>query len=313
MKAYKGFDKDLKCGDFQYEVGGRYEEAGAELRNRSFYAWENPLDIFKYYPPAHGRYCEVELDEVSDVTSAGDSKRVGRKIHVVREIGLSEIIEAGVDFIFGHIDWDQSAASNTGDQSAAANAGEWSAATNTGNWSAATNTGQWSAATNTGDWSAATNTGDQSAATNTGYQSAATNTGEWSAATNTGELSAATNTGYQSAATNTGYQSAATNTGDWSTAANTGDESAATNTGDWSTAANTGDESTAKVSGKESIAIVTGRNSKAAGSLGCWLVLTEREDNRHICSVQAAFVDGEKIKPDTFYKIKNGKIIEAKD
>ena len=259
MKAYKGFDKDLKCGDFQYEVGGRYEEAGAELRNRSFYAWENPLDIFKYYPPAHGRYCEVELDEVSDVTSAGDSKRVGRKIHVVREIGLSEIIEAGVDFIFGHIDWDQSAASNTGDQSAAANAGEWSAATNTGNWSAATNTGHWSAATNTGDRSAATNTGGQSAATNTGYQSAATNTG------------------------------------------------------DWSTAANTGDESTAKVSGKESIAIVTGRNSKAAGSLGCWLVLTEREDNRHICSVQAAFVDGEKIKPDTFYKIKNGKIIEAKD
>ena len=158
-------------------------------------------------------------------------------------------------------------------------------------------TGDCSAATNTGSQSAATNTGYQSAATNTGYQSAATNTGNCSAATNTGNCSAATNTGYQSAATNTGYQSAATNTGDCSAATNTGYQSAAT------------------VEGKDSIAIVTGRDSKAAGALGCWLVLTERclwnGKTYPIKEVRAVKVDGEIIKPGVFYKLENGEVVEA--
>lgn len=121
----------------------------------------------------------------------------------------------------------------------------------------------------------------------------------------------ATNTGYYSAATNTGYQSAATNTGDYSAATNTGYCSAATNTGDRSAATNTGNYSAATVEGKDSIAIVTGRKSKAAGALGCWLVLTERDDNMNIINVKAIKVDGEKIKANIFYMLEYGEIKEA--
>ena len=152
----------------------------------------------------------------------------------------------------------------------------------------------------------ATNTGNRSAATNTGYQSAATNTGYQSAATNTGDCSAATNTGYQSAATNTGNRSAATNTGN---------RSAATNTGNCSAATNAGNRSAAKVEGKESIAIVTGIDSKACGALGCWLVLTERGEwngeTYPIKEVKAVRVDGKTIKPNTWYKLREGQIIET--
>ena len=141
------------------------------------------------------------------------------------------------------------------------------------------------------------------------------NTGYRSAATNTGDRSAATNTGYRSAATNTGNRSAATNTGNCSAATNTGDYSAATNTGDCSAATNTGDCSAAKVSGKESIAIVTGKGSKAAGALGDWIVLTERgEWNGDTCPIKAVKVvkvDGEKIKPDTWYQLVDGEAVEV--
>ena len=133
--------------------------------------------------------------------------------------------------------------------------------------------------------------------TNTGYRSAATNTGDQSAATNTGCQSAATNTGYRSAATNTGNQSAATNTGDYSAATNTGDKSAAT------------------VEGKESVAIVTGKDSMACGTLGCWIVLTERGDSdgetNPIKEVKAFKVDGVNIKENTFYRLINGKAVEV--
>ena len=124
----------------------------------------------------------------------------------------------------------------------------------------------------------------------------------------------ATNTGNKSAATNTGDYSEATNTGDYSAATNTGDRSAATNTGDYSAATNTGNKSAAIVEGKESIALATGIKSKAKGKIGCFIVLTEwKEINNeyHIVDIKSAKVDGENIKEDTFYMLKDGKFVEV--
>lgn len=52
MKAYKGFNKDMTCRGFQYEVGKTYETDEADLCNSGFHACKNPLDCFKYYSPA---------------------------------------------------------------------------------------------------------------------------------------------------------------------------------------------------------------------------------------------------------------------
>ena len=137
MKMYKGFDKDLKCRDFQYEIGKTYEEPEAKLCEKGFHACEFPLDIFGYYPPSCSRFAEVELDDVFDEKS-GDSKRFGKKIRVKAEIGIAGIVKASVDYIKEH-------ATSVHDET-----GYCSAATNTGNCSAATNTGYCSAATNAG-------------------------------------------------------------------------------------------------------------------------------------------------------------------
>ena len=274
IKGYKGFDKNMKCRGFQYETGKDYQHDGnITCCHSGFHFCTNPFDVLAYYAPANSRFCEVEGSGES-AKEENDTKVSVSNLHVGFEIGLNGLINAGVKFILNKVKWNNCEATNTGDRSAA------------------TNTGNYSAATNTGDLSTATNTGDRSAATNTGNRSAATNTGNYSAATNTGDLSTATNTGDRSAATNTGNRSAATNTGNYSAATNTGNRSAA------------------NVEGKDSIAIVTGRKSKAAGALGCWLVLTERDDNMNIINVKAIKVDGKKIKANIFYTLEDGEIKE---
>ncbi|EJG3420144.1 hypothetical protein M9175_000873 [Salmonella enterica] len=203
--TFKGFNKDLKCRDFQFEIGKTFHHDGkVEACGSGFHACECPFDVFSYYPPAESRYAETISFGVIDREEIGDTKIASASITIKDELTLPQFIQRGIEWIWSKIDKSLEQQIMTGKRSAA---------------------------TNTGNRSAATNTGKRSAATNTGYQSAATNTGDWSAATNTGYQSAATNTGDWSAATNTGYQSAATNTGDWSAAEVSGSQSVAASLG----------------------------------------------------------------------------------
>ncbi|ENR6444591.1 hypothetical protein ACEWLN_000607 [Salmonella enterica] len=329
--TFKGFNKDLKCRDFQFKIGKTFHHDGkVEACGSGFHACECPFDVFSYYPPAESRYAETISFGVIDREEIGDTKIASASITIKAELTLPQFIQRGIEWIWSKIDKSleqqimtgyQSAATNTGDWSAATNTGYQSAATNTGDWSAATNTGNRSAATNTGNRSAATNTGNRSAATNTGNRSAATNTGDWSAATNTGDWSAATNTGYQSAATNTGdwsaatntgYRSAATNTGNRSAATNTGNRSAATNTGYQSAATNTGDWSAAEVSGSQSVAASLGIEGKARASEGGAIVLCYRDEDGELIHIRASKVGENGIMPDIWYQLnEDGEFVEC--
>lgn len=105
MKAFKGFDKDMRCRGFQYEEGKSYEEPTAKLCSSGFHACENPLDTLDYYPLLDedgnpNRFAEVDLDDVTDERASDDSKRAGKKIHIKAALDLKGIISAGVDSLF---------------------------------------------------------------------------------------------------------------------------------------------------------------------------------------------------------------------
>ena len=276
-KGYKGFKKGLICdptgkNPFQYAENTTFEESDAKICDCGLHFCENPFDVLDHYGFVGN---DGTLNEFAEVEALDECLTDNNKKFVTKKLHIGARLSiAGLVQAFVNFTFSKV---------------DWKNG-------AATNTGNRSAATNTGYRSAATNTGYRSAATNTGIQSAATNTGDWSAATNTGNRSAATNTGDWSAATNTGNQSAATNTGN---------QSAATNTGDWSAAA---------VEGKESFAIVTGIEGKAKGSLGCYIAVAEyeeTEDGYRLIDFKSHIVDGETIKADTFYTLKNGEFVET--
>ncbi|EAY9022643.1 hypothetical protein A0P78_04695 [Salmonella enterica] len=172
--TFKGFNKDLKCRDFQFEIGKTFHHDGkVEACVSGFHACECPFDVFSYYSPADSRFAETISFGITDREEDGDTKIASASITIKAELTLPQFIQRGIEWIWSKIDKSLEQQIMCGNRSAATNTGDRSAATNTGDWSAATNTGYWSAATNTGDWSAATNTGNRSAAEVSGSQSVA--------------------------------------------------------------------------------------------------------------------------------------------
>ena len=322
VKGYKGFDKNLECRDFQYEIGKEYETERAELCREGFHFCENPHDVLSYYSAGDGnRFAVVEASGVSD-EKGDDSKRVSKRISVKAEISVFEICRIAVSTFFENFGFRkkiESADTNNAGDHGAANAGDYGAA-NAGDYGAA-NAGNRGAA-NAGNRGAA-NAGDRGAANagyrgaaNAGYRGAA-NAGDYGAA-NAGNYGAA-NAGDYGAANAGGYGAAnagdrgAANAGDCG-AANAGDYGAA-NAGDYG-AANAGDRGAANA-GNCGVAIVS-NNGRVKGGYGCVLVARNiawnQEHGRYeVTGWACAIVDGVNIKEDTWYKLGNGKLVECEN
>ena len=170
VKAYKGFDKNMKCRGFQYAEGRTYEAPEAVLCEKGFHACTMPLDVLGYYAPGLGSiYREVELEDVSAERSA-DSKVCDKKIRIGAELGIAGLVTAQIEWVkeligFGFFEEKiKKAKAATGDQGAASATGREGAASATGYHGAASATGDQGAASATGRQGAASATGDQGAA-----------------------------------------------------------------------------------------------------------------------------------------------------
>lgn len=86
--------------------------------------------------------------------------------------------------------------------------------------------------------------------------------------------------------------------------------------GDNGHAAAQGNQGHASVGGKDAIAAAFGVDGKAKACLGSWIMLAEwvlMGDGWHIKTVKTAKIDGEKLKADTWYMLKNGEFEEVEE
>ena len=279
MKVYKGTNKDMKCRGFQYKLGETAVFDGEpHLCKAGLHACEQPIDVLNHYTPNESRYFEAEAEEVSAERESSDSKIVAKKMTLKAEIGVPGLVKAQIEYVKSQIGFD--------DAIKRANAEKENHAT--------------------GNLGAASATGDLGAASATGYLGAASATGNLGAASATGNRGAASATGYLGAASAAGYLGAASATGNRGAASATGNRGAASATGD---------RGAASATGKAGVALAAGCECKAMGALGCAICCVERgewDGNTYpIIAVKAAIVDGETIKPDTWYRLENGEFVEV--
>ena len=246
LKAFKGFDKRLRCRGFQYEVGKEYREPGASLCCKGFHACENPLDTFRYYPPTESRYCEVEIDD-NGQRNSDDSKVCGEKIKIGAEIGLDGVIKAGAQFIL-------ETCKGTAEDHASGSR-------------------------------------DNAAAS--------------------GRMGNAAASGWRGNAAASGMRGNAAASGTMGNAAASGVSGNAAASGMNGTATVTGRDGRASAIGGQCIAVAWGQDSLAKGTLGNWIVVSERGSSGDIVDAKLARVDGETIRADTWYTLRRGEIVEV--
>ena len=234
MKFFKGFEKDLKCRDFQYEEGKEFHTEKADCCNDGFYACEYPLDCFAYYDPAHSVFHEVELSGEMD-KDGNDTKVCATDIKIGARISIAGLVKAAIEFTMSKVNKEGKSDERHGFASA------------------------------------------------TGYRGASSATGDYGASSATGNCGASSATGYRGASS---------------------------------------------VSNPTGVAVAWGHEAKAKGCLGAHLILSDwryigekwpdgeyknpyKVENWEFAGAKMIQVDGENIKEDTFYTLKDGKFVEA--
>ena len=152
MRAYKAFDRNMKCRGFQYAEGHAYEAPEAVLCEKGFHACTMPLDVLGYYAPGLGSiYREVDLNDVSEEQS-NDSKACAKKIRIGAELGIAGLVKAQIEWVKEQIGFGlfeekiKKAKAATGGQGASCATGYQGASCATGDQGASCATGDQGAA-----------------------------------------------------------------------------------------------------------------------------------------------------------------------
>jgi hypothetical protein len=284
IKTVKGFDRDLKCRGFQFEVGKTYSIEGEVVVCRNgWHACENPLDVFSYYKPGVSRFHEVE--QSGDLARHDeDTKIASATITIGVELSIGEIVSRAVKWIFDKATVEKESTATSGYMANAATSGKRANAATSGERANAATSGERANAATSGDWA--------NAATSGYWANAATN-------------------GYGANAATSGYGANAATSGYGANAATSGYGANAATSGDWANAATSGNWANAATSGKHSVAAALGSNAKAKAGDGGAICLVCRDDDGDILAIRASKVGENGVKADVWYSLNaSGEFVE---
>ena len=235
MKAYKGFDRNMRCRGFQFEEGKTYEEDEAKLCKAGFHACTNPLDVLRYYPPVDGcEYHEVELEDVSEERNSDDSKVCGKRIRIGAKLGIEELVNAFVSMYTGK---------TTGVKDA-----------------------QGTLIDNGKNFAQIGSCEDRACIASSG---------EWACIGSSGYETRIGSSGYETRIGSSGYKACIGSSGDGARIASSGDGAQIASSGKWARIGSTGNEARIETLGTNCVMMCAGQNSRAKGKIGSWIVLTE--------------------------------------
>ena len=270
--AYKGFDKDFKCRDFQYEVGKTYEMNGnIKCCNRGFHACESPMEVFDHYDMLTSRFAEVE--QSGEIDKENNSTKIcSSRIKIKAELKLADIINLGVEWLKEITMPSKIKANNS------------------------SNDGYYAQIGSSGDCAKIGSSGDYAKIGSSGYYAQIGSSGDSAQIGSSGDYAKIGSSG---------DSAQIGSSGDYAQIGSSGDSAKIGSSGDYAQIDSSGRNSVVMCAGFDS-------KAKAAIGSWITLAEWKRIGDvwKPIC-VKTEQVDGSRIKADTYYKLINGKFEEV--
>ena len=284
ITSYKAFDKNMQCHDFQFEVGKEYEMDGEiECGKRGFHACKNPLELWDYYKMLKSRFAEVE--QSGKIDKDGKSTKVcSSHIKIKAELKLADIINIGIEWLKNVTSPSKYKKDGVLDDS-----GDYAQIGSCDHCAKIGSSGDYAQIGSCGDYAQIGSCGDY---VKIGSSSLCTHIGS------------------------SGHCAQIGSCGDYAKIGSSGDCAKIGSSGDCAKISSSGDGAQIDSIGGDSVIMCAGNNSRVKATVGSWITLAEwvwndeKKRNVPIC-VKTEYVDGERIKTDTWYKLENGAFVEV--
>ena len=329
ITSYKAFDKNMQCHDFQFEVGKEYEMDGEiECGKRGFHACKNPLELWDYYKMLKSRFAEVEQSGKIDKDEKS-TKVCSSHIKIKAELKLADIINIGIEWLKnvtspskykkdGVLD-DSGHYAQIGSCDHCAkigSSGDYAQIGSSGDYAQIGSSGDYVKIGSSGDYAQIGSSGDCAQIGSSGDYAQIGSSGDYAQIGSSGDYVKIGSCGLCTHIGSSGHCAKIGSSGDYAKIGSSGDCAQISSSGDCAQISSSGDCAQIDSIGGDSVIMCTGNNSRVKATVGSWITLAEwvwndeKKRNVPIC-VKTEYVDGERIKTDTWYKLENGAFVEV--
>ena len=288
MKCYKGFNKGLICKDKQYKENTVFEEKIAKICEAGMHYCKNPMDILNYYGFVgdDGEFNEfAEVEPMGDVDTDENEKFCTNKLKIGKKLEFNDFLKECIDYVTKTDESDfynicRAQIGSSGDSAKIGSSGKYAKIGSSGDSAQIGSSGNFAKIGSSGDSAKIGSSGNFAQIGSSGDSAQIGSSG------NSAQIGSS------------------------------GDSAKIGSSGDSAQIGSSGDSAQINSLGADSVICCAGINAIAKAKKGSWITLAEWEYNEEkdryvpLC-VKTEQVDGERIKEDTFYKLKNGEFEEV--
>ena len=275
-KGYKAFKPGMICRDKQYAENTDYEEVGGKICEKGMMHYcVNPFDVLNFYDlvDESGKFSDfAEVKALDQPISGSDGKFATKKLHIGAKLSFAGFIKACIDYTKEQTIVNMPKSDvATGDSAKIGSSGDSAQIGSSGDYAKIGSSGDYAKIGSSGGYAKIGSSGDSAKIGSSGYSAQI---------------------------------------------GSSGDSAKIGSSGGSAKIGSSGGSAQIDSTGVDSVICCAGHGCTVKAKIGSWITLAEweysEEKGRSVPRfVKTEYVDGEKIKPDTWYQLKNGEFVEV--